>query len=200
MDEPLAALDTARKNEIIPYLERLHDELEIPILYVTHSLDEVARLADHMVVLEKGRVVASGETVDLMTQVESLAHGDSAGSVILATVTGHDAAHHLTHVEFPGGRLSHTYHAADVGHQVRLRIQARDVSLTLERQTGTSILNILPATVQCLSDDSPGQVMVTLDLSGTRLLARITSKSVAALDLTLGKPVYAQIKGVAVLR
>ncbi|MBI5091895.1 MAG: molybdenum ABC transporter ATP-binding protein [Candidatus Hydrogenedentes bacterium] len=200
MDEPLAALDAKRKGEIIPYLERLHDELEIPVIYVSHSLEEVARLADFLVLLEEGRIVASGQAVDMMTRLDqTLAHGDSASALIIATVTSHDAGYHLTCVDFPGGALMLPYHPLQIGQRVRVRIQARDVSLTLEKQTGTSILNILPATVLALSDDSPGQVIVALDAGGARMLARVTRKSVAALELIPGKAVYAQIKSVAIL-
>lgn len=201
MDEPLAALDIKRRNEILPYLERLHDELEIPLLYVSHAPDEVARLADHLVLLEAGRVVASGPAVDLMTRLDlPLAHGDTAGALIAATVSSHEPDSHLSCIEFAGGHLSLPYQALEIGQRVRIRIQARDVSLTLEKQVGTSILNILPATVAALSDDSPGQVMVALEVGGMRLLARITRKSVLALGLMPGSVVYAQIKGVALLR
>jgi len=200
MDEPLAALDPKRKNEILPYLERLHDELEIPVLYVSHAPDEVARLADHLVLLENGRVIASGAAIDLMTRLDlPLAHSDSAEALIAATVSGHDTDYQLTCVEFPGGRFTLPLHMAKIGQRVRIRIQARDVSLTLTRQTGTSILNILPVTVTGLSDDSPGQVMVGLEAGGARLLARITHKSAATLELAPGKAVYAQVKGVAIL-
>lgn len=201
MDEPLAGLDAKRKNEILPYLERLHDDLEIPVIYVSHALDEVARLADHLVLLEEGRVVASGNALDLLTRLDlPLSHGDIAGALVIATVSGHDAEYHLTRVDFSGEGLWLACHPVATGQQVRIRIQARDVSITLEKQTGTSILNILPATVAALSEDGPGQVMVVLQVGDTRLLARLTQKSVTALNLTVGTPVYAQIKGVAVLR
>lgn len=200
MDEPLAALDAKRKAEILPYLERLHGELDIPVLYVSHAPDEVARLADHMVLLDAGRVVASGTTFDLMTRLDlPLAHGDSAGAVLAATVARHDTDFHLTLANFCGGQLSLPRQTTQVGHSIRVRIQARDVSLTLERQSGTSVLNILPATITALSSDSPGQVMVRLDAGGSALLARITRKSAEALALVVGQTVFAQIKGVAIL-
>jgi molybdate transport system ATP-binding protein len=200
MDEPLAALDAARKAEILPYLERLHSELDIPVLYVSHAPDEVARLADHLVLLEAGRVVASGATFDLMTRLDlPLAHGDVAGAVIDARVDGHDASYQLTLAGFGGGQLSVPQQSIPVGQRIRIRIQARDVSLTLQRQTGTSVLNILPATVMALASDSPGQVMVRLDAGGSPLLARITRKSADALALAVGQAVFAQVKGVAIL-
>ncbi|MES2190938.1 MAG: molybdenum ABC transporter ATP-binding protein [Pseudomonadota bacterium] len=200
MDEPLASLDVLRKAEILPYLERLHDELEIPVLYVSHSPDEVARLADHLVLLDAGKVLAAGPARELMTRMDlPLAHGDSAAAVIDATVSGSEPQYHLIHADFAGGRISLLNPQLQPGQRVRVRIQARDVSLTLTRQEGSSVLNILAATVTGLSPDSPGQVMVALDAGGSILLARVTQKSADTLALAPGKAVFAQVKGVAVL-
>ncbi len=200
LDEPLAALDASRKAEILPYLERLHSELDIPVLYVSHAVDEVARLADSIVLLDAGRVVASGATDELLTRLDlPLAHGDAAGAVLNATVMGHDPLDHLSNAVFGGGQLSVPMPSARIGQTLRIRVQARDVSLTLERHCGTSILNILPVTVTALSADSPGQVMVVLDAGGCALLARVTARSARAMQLTPGQPLYAQIKGVAIL-
>lgn len=201
MDEPLAALDQARKQEVLPYLERLHDRLEIPVLYVSHAIDEVARLADHMLVLDAGRVAAQGAIIDLMARADlPLSGDDAAGALIEASVAGHDEAYQLTNVVFSGGRLTLPRQARAVGQRVRVRILARDVSLTLAAQTGTSIINILPARVTALAAAGPSQSVVSLDLGGTALLARITRKSVDALGLKPGLTVYAQIKGVALLK
>lgn len=201
MDEPLAALDSKRKEEIMPYLEKLHDELDIPVIYVSHSADEVARLADHLVLLENGKVIASGATSDLMTRLDlNFAHGDTASALVQATVSTHDADFHLTTAEFSGGQLLLTQQATTIGQQIRVRIQARDVSLSLTPQRDSSILNIVPATVTELSDDAAGQVMIGLDANGTRLLARITRKSSEAMGLAPGSPVFAQIKGIAILK
>jgi molybdate transport system ATP-binding protein len=200
LDEPLAALDARRKAEILPYLEKLHSELDIPVLYVSHALDEVARLADQLVLLEAGQVLASGPTNEMLTRLDlPLAHGDTAAAVLTATVMSHDPADHLTSAQFGGGLLSVPMQAAALGQPLRIRVQARDVSLTLEKHSGTSILNILNATVIALSPDSPGQVMVALDVAGCPLLARITSRSAHALGLVPGLALYAQIKGVAIL-
>jgi len=200
LDEPLAALDAQRKAEILPYLEKLHSELDIPVLYVSHALDEVARLADHMVLLDAGHVSAVGATHELMTRLDlPLAHGDGAGALIHATISGHEADYHLTLADFPGGRLRVAQQVHAIGQSLRLRVLARDVSLTLAPQVDTSILNILPARVITLSDDGPGQVMVALDAGGTALLARITKKSVDSLALQPGRAVYAQVKGVAIV-
>jgi molybdate transport system ATP-binding protein len=200
MDEPLAALDAQRKADVLPYLERLHTGLDIPVLYVSHALDEVARLADHILLLDKGQVTAQGHTADLMTRLDlSLAHGDAAAAVITATIRRHEPEFHLSFAEFAGGEFSIPQQNFPLGHNLRIRVQARDVSLTLQRQTGTSIQNILPCTVKALSTDGPGQVTVQLDANGSTLLARVTAKSAAALGLEIGKPVFAQIKGVAIL-
>ena len=200
MDEPLAALDAQRKAEVLPYLARLHTELAIPIIYVSHALDEVARLADHLVLLQNGQVAASGLTADLMTRLDlSMAHGDAASAVLTATVISHDAQYHLSLARFAGGDMHIPQQALAPGQAVRIRVQARDVSLTLARQTDTSIQNILPVTVSAIAPDSPGQVMVRLDAGGQALLARITARSADALQLEVGMRLFAQVKGVAIL-
>jgi molybdate transport system ATP-binding protein len=201
MDEPLAALDLKRKAEIMPYLERLHDELDIPVLYVSHAPDEVARLADHLVLLEAGKVCASGATGDLLTRLDlDIAHGDAAAAVVSATIVAHDSNFHLSTAQFAGGELLLARQDAGIGQPVRIRIQARDVSLSLTPARDSSILNIIPATVVEMVDDGAGQVMLGLDANGARLLSRITRKSVDTMQLAPGCAVYAQIKGVAILR
>jgi len=200
LDEPLTGLDLASKSEIVPYLERLHEELDIPVLYVSHSPDEVARLADHMVLLQEGRVLAAGEIRQMLTRSDlPLFHGDEAEAILEATVVGHDEMYQLTQLEFPGGRFNVTRRDLEVGQVVRLRILARDVSLTLERQTDTSILNIIPVTLEELIPEGPAQVMVRLSAGGAPILSRITRRSADALQLAPGKRVYAQIKTVALL-
>ncbi|MDD2918394.1 molybdenum ABC transporter ATP-binding protein [Rhodoferax sp.] len=200
LDEPLAALDAPRKAEILPYLERLQTELRLPVIYVTHAIDEVARLADHMVLMDAGRATAFGQTAELLTRLDlPLARGDTAGAVLHCKVASHDDRDHLTLARFAGGELTVARQKADPGQTLRVRVAARDVSLTLQRQIGTSILNILPCTVSAVSPDSHGQVMVSLRVGDTPLLARITTRSSHALGLEPGKAVYAQIKGVAVL-
>ncbi|WPC65708.1 molybdenum ABC transporter ATP-binding protein [Rhodoferax ferrireducens] len=200
LDEPLAALDAPRKAEILPYLERLQSRLEIPVIYVTHAIDEVARLADQLVLLEAGQVTAHGPTAELLTRLDlPLAHGDSAGAVLHCSVVSHDEADHLTLTRFAGIDLVVPRQNAAVGQTLRVRVAARDASLTLQRQTDTSILNILPASVLALSPDGPGQVMVALEVGGSALLARITARSAHTLGLVPGLAVYAQIKGVAIL-
>ena len=201
MDEPLAALDAQRKAEVLPYLERLQHTLDIPMLYVSHAIDEVASLAGHMVLLREGRVLAQGRTNELIVRLDlPLAHGDTAATVIEGTVQQHDPQDHITTVAFSGGHLmlvSPRAHAT--GEPIRLRVQARDVSLALTAPSDTSILNVLPATVVALGEDSPGQMMVALDAGTTRLLARVTQRSARALALAPGQPVFAQVKGIAIV-
>lgn len=204
MDEPLAALDHRRKQEILPFFERLHSELEIPIIYVSHAPDEVARLADYLVLLDNGRVQASGPIAEMLTRIDlPLAHDHDAGAIIDGAVTALDTDYHLATVTFPGGQLSIAEQNLRMGEKVRLRILARDVSLTLEHQTGTSILNIIPVTVTSLNEDSASQnkaqLLVQLDAAGTTLLTRVTRKSADALKLTPGKAMFAQVKSVALL-
>ncbi len=201
LDEPLAALDQARKQEVLPYLERLRDTLDIPMLYVSHAVDEVARLADHMLVLDGGRVVAQGSTIDLMARTDLPLSGDDAvGALIEGRIAGHDETYQLTSVDFSGGRLTLPRQTRAAGERVRVRVLARDVSLTLTAQTGTSIINILPAQVTGIASAGPSQSLVSLDLGGTVLLARVTRKSVDALGLKPGLALHAQIKGVALVK
>ena len=200
MDEPLAALDLTSRLEILPYIESLHNELDIPVIYVSHSTDEVARLSDHLVLLEGGRVKASGFLGDILTRFDlPLAHSSDAEALIEATVVGYDKNYHLTHLDFSGGRFTVTHRELPVGSKVRLRIAARDVSLTLEPHSDSSILNIFPAIVDEVTFEGVTQVTVRLLLGNTPILARITRKSAALLEINRGKLVYAQVKSVAIL-
>jgi len=200
MDEPLSALDQARKQEILPYLESLHDELDIPLLYVSHAPDEVARLADHLVLLEAGKVTASGPIGDMLTRLDlPLAHGSDAAALFQARVAGHDDEFDLTYLEFSGGRFTVTRKDLPIGHNVRLRVTARDVSLTLEHQTDTSIQNIFAATIDELIPEGSSQVVARLKCGDVPMLALLTRKSATTLGLKPGKPVYVQAKSVALL-
>lgn len=201
MDEPLAALDHQRKQEILPYLERLHDALSIPVLYVSHAPDEVARLADHLVVMDAGRVLASGPLTETLARLDlPIRLGEDAGVVLDAVVAEHDRQWHLARVEFPGGCLWVRDLGHPMGQGVRVRILARDVSIARAPVTGTSIQNSLPAIVSALrEDDHPSLCLVRLDLGGVPLLARLTQRSAAELALAPGLPVWAQIKAVALI-
>jgi molybdate transport system ATP-binding protein len=200
MDEPLAALDMRRKLEILPYLERLHDELALPVVYVSHAADEVARLADHLVVLEEGRVLASGPLAATLARLDLAANfQDDAGVMIETTLQAHDDDG-LSHLAFAGGVLLVGQRNAAVGTRVRCRIHARDVSLALERPRGSSITNILPARVDAVGPSgTPGQVLVRLLVGDTALLARITERSRRELAIAPGCALWAQVKAVALL-
>lgn len=201
MDEPLAALDLKRKQEILPYLERLHDELDIPVLYVSHAPDEVARLAEYLVLLDEGRVVAQGGLHETLTRLDlPTAFSEDAGVVIESVVAGHDPAYHLTRLSFSGGEVLVSQRHEAPGHRLRFRVHARDVSLTLERAEGTSISNLLPVRVEELvTADTPAHVLVRLSAQETPLLARITRRSADQLGVVVGKQLWAQIKTVALL-
>ncbi len=201
MDEPLAALDLARKQEILPYLEKLHTELQIPLLYVSHAPDEVARLADHLVVLDAGRVLANGPLQDTLARLDlPIRLGEDAGVVLDAVVAEHDTQWHLARVDFSGGRLWVRDSGIPLGQRVRVRILARDVSIARERVTGTSIINTVPATVNALADDThPALCLVRLIAGDAPLLARLTRRSAAALALAPGQQVWVQIKAVALI-
>ncbi|MRR51629.1 MAG: ATP-binding cassette domain-containing protein, partial [Rhodocyclaceae bacterium] len=198
MDEPLAALDAARKNEILPYLEKLHDELSIPILYVTHSVEEASRLADHLVLLDAGRVIASGAFAETFPRLDlPLQQGADAGAVLVATVVAHEADG-LTRlaVENSDLHLILPRRPDAVGSRVRLRVPARDITLTLTRHEDCSALNQLPGTVTGILEQN-GMALVSLDIHGALLLARISERSRQRLGLDAGKQVWAQVKAMA---
>lgn len=203
MDEPLSALDEASKQDILPYLERLHGELSIPAFYVSHAIKEVARLADYLVLIRQGRVIAQGALHELLTRPELQGLGDDdRGSVIEAEVAGHDVDNHLALLDFQGGSLWVGQQGLPVGHKVRVYIPASDVSLALVRHPDTSILNILEARIQQMVPLGAAQMLLCLTLGEctTSLLARITRKSAAHLALQPGQKVYAQIKSVSLMR
>lgn len=201
MDEPLAALDLKRKHEILPYLERLHDELDIPVIYVSHSPDEVARLADHVVLLDSGRVVASGGMQQTLARLDlPLAFAEDAGVVLDAVIGAHDAHYHLSRLDFTGGSVLVARRPDPLGQRLRFRVHARDVSLTLQRQEHSSITNTLAATVlDSVPADTPAHTLVKLDAGGSLLLARISRRSADLLDIHPGQQLWAQIKTVALL-
>ena len=201
MDEPLAALDAQRKAEVLPYLERLQRELAMPIVYVTHALDEVARLADHLVLMEAGRMLASGPLHELLARPElPLSQHDDAGVVIDAQVAEHDLPYGLSRITFAGGQLWVGATPRTPGAQVRARVLARDVSVTRQPPRETSVLNVIPVCLQALHIER-GTALLQLQTltadgaTGTPLLARITRRSVDALALQPGDPLYAQVKG-----
>lgn len=203
MDEPLSALDPERKAEVLPYLERLNDELGIPMIYVTHSLDEAARLADHLVLLDQGRVIFSGPANEAFSRTDlALSRHDDASAVIRAELVEHDEAYgqsvlRVGHAALRVGRLN-----KPIGQSVRARILARDVSIAKTQSKDSSIVNIMPATID---EVAPQGHTVLLKLRCTDapemvLLSRITLRSWVQLDCQVGDPIFAQIKGVALMR
>lgn len=209
MDEPLAALDAQRKAEILPYLERLHRTLALPIVYVTHAMEEVTRLADHLVLMHGGRVLASGPIAELLARADiPLARRDDAGVMIEAEVAEHDAHYGLMRIASAGLQLWVGNASAAIGERVRASVLARDVSVTREPPQQTSILNVLPVTLESINPDH-GTVLLRLRVTPPasadaqpapmHLLARITRKSCDTLALRTGDALHAQVKGVALM-
>ncbi len=208
MDEPLSALDHAARQTILPYLETLYETFSIPSLYVSHDPNEVAQLADRMVLLEQGQVIASGDAAELLTRLDlPLARYDDAASILEGRVAEHDHTFHLTWVEIPDEstptqptRVAVVREELPIGHQARVKIQARDVSLALQPHTDTSIINVLPVKVLDSRAMNPTQLIVRLKLTdGQTLLSRITHRSAAMLNLQAGQHLYAQVKSVALI-
>jgi molybdate transport system ATP-binding protein len=201
MDEPLASLDAARRQEIFPWLARLRDELKVPILYVTHSAEEVTRLADHLLVLDRGQIKAQGPVNQVLTQVMNpVVVGEDAGALIAGHIGAVDAQWHLSRVDFEGGFVWIRDEGLAVGKAVRIRILARDVSLATSEPQNTSIQNQLRGSIQSITPDPhPSQVMVVLKCGAEEVLARVTQRAVNELALKLGMPVWAQVKTVALV-
>ncbi|MBB2749449.1 UNVERIFIED_ORG: molybdate transport system ATP-binding protein [Rhizobium aethiopicum] len=197
MDEPLAALDEARKAEILPYLERLRDETIIPIVYVSHSIAEVARLANQVVVLSDGKVEATGPAIDILSRPSAAADRKEAGALLEGTVESFDPRHRLSTVALKSSRLHIPSAALASGRPVRIRIPSRDVMLATARPEGLSALNILEGRIAAISSDEDGTVEIRIDCGGDVILARITTLSCERLDLQPGKTVFAVIKTVA---
>ncbi len=200
MDEPLASLDLKRKQEILPYLSRLHQQLDIPVLYVTHSQQEVAQLADTLVILENGRCLASGPLAETQSRLDlPLAQDREAATVWQVHIAEHESDYHLTRVQFDGGSLSLSLVEAEIGSPLRVQIYARDVSIALTEPSATSILNVLPAVIKQITEGRDSQAVVQLKVGQQLLLAHITRKSLLMLGLRIGMSVFVQIKGTSIL-
>ncbi len=203
LDEPLAALDAARKAEVLPYLDRLHAQLQIPVVYVSHAVDEVARLAHHLVLIDAGRVVAAGALADVMARLDlPTARGDGAGVVLDGVVAERDATWQLARIEVGAGDFSvwARDHGLPLGHALRVRLLARDVSVARAPQTGTSIGNQLAGTIEVIADDEhPALALVRLRVGSSPVVARLTRRSAHALALAPGMAAWAQVKTVAVI-
>jgi molybdate transport system ATP-binding protein len=202
MDEPLASLDAPRKAEVVPYLDGLRRSLDIPVVYVTHALDEVLRLADTLVVVDAGRIAAAGPVAELTARVDlgPLVGRFEAGAALDATVAGHDPAFALTRLAFDGGELVVPAVEAPVGTALRVLVRARDVMLATRRPEGISARNVLSGRIVAVALEAGAHAEVAVAVGGTRLRARITRAAAAELGLAEGSPVYAVVKSVAVGR
>ena len=201
LDEPLASLDRQRKDDVLPYLERIHAQLDVPMLYVSHAADEVARLADHIVVIDGGAVRASGPAAEMLARLDlAMEVNEDAGVVVHGKVDAVDGAYGLLRLDVGGQALFVAHPALPLGTVLRLRILARDVSLALSRQDDSSILNHFQATVAALRPGrDPAQVLVSLDAGGIALQAQITRRSRDALGIAPGGSVWVQVKTAALL-
>jgi molybdate transport system ATP-binding protein len=206
MDEPLAALDAPRKAEILPFIERLRDELRVPVIYVSHAMEEIVRLADTLVLLSDGKVAAVGGIEELTSRLDlrPLTGRYEAGAVIRTSVAGHDLNFGLSELAFPGGRLRVSHLALPLGTPVRVRIRARDVALATKRPADISIRNIFPARIVEIAPDRGPLIDVRLDIGRPQqpvaLWARITQRSARELDLAVGREIFALLKTVALDR
>ncbi len=201
LDEPLSSLDASRRREILPFLARLRAQLDIPMLYVSHARDEHAQLADQLLLLDAGKLVALDEIHHLFARTDlALAHDPEAGALVDAVASRLDEEYGLMQLQFPGGALQVAAADLHTGQRLRLRIAARDISLTLQAQHGTSILNSFPVRIEQLLESGPAQMLVRIRTAeNVPLLSRITRKSAHELGLHEGQSLYAQIKSVALL-
>ncbi len=199
MDEPLASLDEGRKAEILPYIERLRDEALVPIVYVSHGIAEVTRLATTMVVLSEGRVAACGPPAQVMGRLDlfPLTGRAEAGAILVTRIADHDPAFDLTTLRAAAGDLRVPRLDLPVGTLLRVRVRARDVMIGLQPPEGLSALNVLPGRVAEIGHGNGPIVDIRLDCAGESLIARLTRRSVERLGLQPGRPVYAVIKSIA---
>lgn len=199
-DEPLASLDSARKAEMLPFIERLRDELDIPMIYVSHAVEEILRLADDVAVMAGGHITRTGPAVEILNSADFV-HADDGdpGSVIEATVRRPDAGDGLSELAIGTGRLFVPRLQLNEGAGLRLRIRARDIAISRARPEGISVLNILPARIVSVVEVNNASAEVELE-AGVRLRARITRRSARELALEPGGEVFALIKSVAIDR
>jgi molybdate transport system ATP-binding protein len=202
LDEPLASLDAHRKDEILKYIELMRDEVRIPILYVSHAVEEVVRLADLVVMMSEGKVVASGATEDIMGRPDLRPPSQTfeGGAIIEGGVVSQDMDYDLAEIEFDGGTLTIANVDALIGERVRVRIRARDVSIALDRPRNISIQNVLPGTVSEVGSERGGMVDVSVAVGSAILRSRVTLRSVRQLGLEPGRAVFALVKAVSLSR
>ena len=199
LDEPLSALDIKRKSEILPFLEQVRDEFNIPMIYISHSVDEVTRLANHLVVMDEGQISAFGAIEQILGRLDIRGTGDrlEAGSLISGQCTGFDPAMGLAQIDVEGQQVSLPAPHMQSGLKLRLRIKANDVALALEKPQGTSIQNMLDCEITAIEQIGPSHVEVSLKLGAQQLRSRITKKAANDLDLSPGNQTIALLKAVA---
>ncbi|MFO0996454.1 MAG: molybdenum ABC transporter ATP-binding protein [Alphaproteobacteria bacterium] len=199
MDEPLASLDAARRAEIMPAIERLRDDGRLPILYVSHALDEVARLADSLVLMAEGRVTATGRVEDVLARLDlpSLTERYEAGAILRARIAEQDDRYALTTLAFPGGALRVPRIDKPIGSALRVRLHARDIAISTKPPEGLSVLNVLKGRITGISAEHGPSVELSLAVGAATILARVTRFSRESLDLQVGQEVYALVKSVA---
>ncbi len=201
LDEPLAALDQSRKQEALPWLERLRAHARTPMVYVTHAVQELTRLADHVVVLDQGRVRTQGPLTEVLSSLQHPALvGEEVGAVLAGQVVERDSRWHLSRLQFDGGDLWLRDVGLAIGQSARLRVLASDVSLSTLKPLQSSILNLLPGQVDSFVPDThPSQVLVRVRVGSSVLLARLTARSFHLLQLGIGRAVWVQVKSVALV-
>ena len=202
MDEPLASLDMARRAEVLRYIEQLRDELRIPIVYVSHAVEEVVRLADNLVLIDHGTVKASGPAAAVLArpELQAFTGGEDAGALIDAHVSSYDEQYDLTTLSFSGGTLMASGVDALIGERVRVRVRARDVALALSHPSNISVLNVLQGRITAITQEPSGAVDVSIDVGREKIYARVTRLSSDRLGLAVGSKVFALIKAVSLDR
>ena len=200
LDEPLANLDQAARRQCLHYLQKLRDIVDLPMLYVSHDMEEVSQLADELIILDNGSIEAQGSVLDLCSRLDTrLSHSESAATIVTGTVKRHDENFGLSELEVSASTIFVNHMSESVGANCRLRIAARDISICLERSTTSSILNILSVELVEIEQTSDTRILLRLALGKQYLVARVTRKSVTELNLKVGDALYAQIKSVALL-
>jgi len=200
LDEPLANLDHAARRQCLHYLQKLRDLIELPILYVSHDMEEVGQLADKLIILNSGKIEAQGSVIDLCSRLDlRLSHSEAAATIVIGRVTRHDESYGLTELDVSQSTVFVNQMSERIGTSCRLRIAARDISICRERNTASSILNILPVRLVEIEKTNDTRVLLRLALGQQFLIARVTRKSVTELDLKVGEDLYAQVKSVALL-
>jgi molybdate transport system ATP-binding protein len=199
LDEPLASLDAARREEVLPYLELLRDQLALPMVYVSHDFDEVLRLATHLVLVEAGTVVAQGEmgTMSLNPALRAIIGADAVGAVVDGSVLGIDGASGLTRVQVGHGELTVKLASHDIGAKLRVHLLARDLIVATQLPQGLSVRNILPGKIIAVTRDADDSDLIAIDIGGTQIMARVTTAATRELALRPGLSVWALVKAVS---